>query len=858
MTEPLSHPGDSNEKPTTLRDHLDAVATRGEHAVPSDATTVGGAPMDQFVADLGMCHDAGKATIWFQQYIDDSASAPNGPTDHSLFGAYLTYNALEAGGYDPIDALAGFVAVARHHGRLPDTTDYIDSDTGVGRWAKGGGGRNTQQRDAIRQAEDINENASSVIEWIFNQVTDGSGSWDVFYEQFTDHDLFEKLSAHFDELNFDRTRPFGEFYDTVLQGWSALVFADKTSVAGAPLVQGTLPDRQVLVDRIDALPDEQPDSERERRLNDARDEARKDVLASVDGLIESTSCVATLTLPTGLGKTLTGLDAAMKLRDETKSNRIVYALPFTSIIDQVRDDLTGIFDTDGTDDLLTVHHHLADTVIETLEEENEWTDAGSDIATMLAESWRSGLTLTTFVQLFESLAGPGNTQSMKLPALYDSIIILDEPQALPLDWWKLVRRLVELLVDTYDATVIAMTATQPRLFDDGVDGDSYELVKDYESYFERFERVVYEVHESVTAYGDTDATLNYQTAVTELLGSFDGDTTSTLAVCNTIDSAAELTEMVADTVDTISIGKVYREWLKNDDSDTERLAEEIQNAHTDETVVIAHLTTRHRPRDRLALIGALKELTNTDIPLLVISTQLIEAGVDISFDRVFRDLSPADSLVQAAGRCNRSFERDRGTVTLWWLASPPDTDRTPAEAVYDRRGVSTVSVTTDALDEVRNGERTLSEQRLTIDVVTEYYQRLASLNPGNPEYVEFVKNAEFEQLGNISLIDTRRSVEVIVCRTTADSTLIEEIRDAWNRGRYGTFDNLVDQTKEIRVSVPVYDENSDEADALRGLNPLCEGSELRVLDLTSPRNRDYFDSTTGLVVPETTVNARFL
>lgn len=858
MMGPLSHPGDGDEEPTVLRDHLDAVASRGERTVPSDATTVGGAAMDQFVADLGMCHDAGKATTWFQQYIDDTEPAPDGPTDHSLFGAYLAYDALEAGGYDPIDALAGFVTIARHHSRLPDTADYIDRDTGVGRWAKGGGGRNARQQDALRQAKDINEHASPFVEWLFDQVGDGSRSWDEFYTQFTNHDLFDRLRAHFDELDFDRAGPSGEFHDTVLQAWSALVFADKTSVAGAPLVQGTAPDRQVLVDRIDELPDEQPETERERRLNDARDEARKDVLESVDGLIESSSRVATLTLPTGLGKTLTGLDAAMKLRDETPSKRIVYALPFTSIIDQVRDDLTGIFETDATDDLLTVHHHLADTVIETIDDEEDWTDADANIATMLAESWRSGLTLTTFVQLFESLAGPGNTQSMKLPALYDSVIILDEPQALPLDWWKLVRRLIGLLVDTYDATVIAMTATQPRLFDDGFDGDPYELVTDYESYFERFDRVVYELHESVTAYDNTDAALDYPTAATELLDSLDGNATATLAVCDTIDSAAELTEAVTDAVDTVSIGEVYQDWLADRDSDTEHLAEQIRKAHTDETVAVAHLTTRHRPRDRLALIEALKELTDADVPLLVVSTQLIEAGVDISFDRVFRDLAPADSLVQAAGRCNRSFERDRGIVTLWWLAAPPDTDRTPAAAVYDRRGVSTVSETTNALDAVRDGETTLSEQRLTMDMVPEYYQRLSSLNPGNPAYVEFIENAEFEKLGSLSLIDTRRSVEVIVCRTKADKALVEDAREAWNTGRYDTFDDLVDRTKEMRVSVPVYDENSDEADALSGLSRLCEGSELRVLDLMSPRNRDYFDSTTGLVVPETTVNARFL
>jgi len=141
------------------------------------------------------------------------------------------------------------------------------------------------------------------------------------------------------------------------------------------------------------------------------------------------------------------------------------------IIEQTRElfEDPELWGADPEKSALTVHHYLSETVVH-----HDDYDAGDTAATddeetasMLGEAWRDGTVLTTFVQLFESLAGPTNRQGLKLPSLESSIIILDEPQALPKDWWGAIQRLLDIVTDEYGARVIAMmTATQPTLVRD--------------------------------------------------------------------------------------------------------------------------------------------------------------------------------------------------------------------------------------------------------------------------------------------------------------------------------------------------------------------------------------------------------
>jgi len=854
-TEPISHPATDGDEATPLLDHLDDVAGRAESVVSADATTIGGDPLPEMTAVVARCHDFGKATTWFQAYVVGERDSSD-RTNHSLLGAYLGYYVLDRLGYDSEDCLAALVALAKHHGRLPDVEEYVD---GVSRFENTSEASNERQRILIEQVGNVDDHRRQFAQSFVADVTDGNGSWEEFAQGIEDESVFDTVHEHVSLFGFgsDRSAPSEAFYELLLQLWSGLVFADKTVAADIEDddLDGSEPDASILSEYIADLGGDTDEGSQADALDTLRGEARDDVLDGVDRFRDSESSIATLTLPTGMGKTLTGLSAALALRDE--GERVVYALPFTSVIDQVADELADVFDTDARDDLLTIHHHLAETVTK-LGDPDEDPDEHARLAEMVAESWRSGMTLTTFVQLFESLVGPCNTQSMKLPALYDSVIVLDEPQALPMQWWKLVRRIVTILTEEYDATIVAMTATQPRATDgeatsQALFDDAFELVDDVDRYFGHFERVEYDVHGSALAFDDTDATVDYETAGRTILDET-GRSESTLAVCNTIDSATALTDVIEEREAVVDVGRCLEREL-DDGADVDALVERVESALGSNERALVHLSTRLRPRDRLALVEATKRLTERDVPLVAVSTQLIEAGVDISFDRVYRDIAPIDSVVQAAGRCNRSFESDLGTVTVWWLAPPAGTTTTPAQAVYDSEGVSTISLTARTLDAIGADDGTVAEQTMTRDAVSHYYGLVADRNPGSPQYVEWVDEANGAELGSLSLIGQRESVDVVVCRTDDDRELADAMVAALDEFDYDAFDDYREEAKDITVSLPIYSQDSTEAETVRNLEPLGD-TDLCVL--RRAQGTSYFDAAKGLAVDEPSVDDRFL
>jgi CRISPR-associated endonuclease Cas3-HD len=869
MTTPYSHPPEGGRDGVELPGHLADVAERARYVVPDGATTSRGEPIADVVETVGYLHDFGKATTYFQQYIDLRDGSPDHDVlrHHAPIGSFATYYALDARGFDTETCLAGFVAVAKHHGRLPDVAEYLHGR--AHRRDNSSRGEQTpeerQQNAVWEQIHDIDEHHPDLARQVFDHATDGSGDWISFRDGFEDllSDIEETVATGGRMPGVREDALSDACYGLVLQCWGALVLADKTSAAGAPPASAAYDPAPPSMDRLDEYvrtleESVSADAEgtRTERLNHYRSRARRAVLDNAASFASIGAGVATLTLPTGMGKTLTGISAALKVRDQLDGDRVVYALPFTSVIDQVVDEVEEIYRTDTAGRLLTSHHHLTETEIRDAADDGDAdeTDVESDdVAGMLGESWRAGLTVTTFVQLFESLAGPRNNQAMKLPALHDSVVILDEPQSLPLDWWKLVPRLAGMLTEQYGASVVAMTATQPKLFDDAT-----ELVDDPDAYFEAVERVTYDLDDSTERYiEDRTGPKEYHEAAAELRAAIDAGQ-STLAVCNTIDSARTLHEQVSELVPgAVNVAAVYSRALGEqgavDAVDPMTVADRVEAAGKRATL---HLSTRLRPADRLKLVQVAKELASRRRAVAVTSTQLVEAGVDISFDRVYRDLAPIDSVVQAAGRCNRSFERDRGRVVLWWLDAPADQEKTPAEAVYNRT-TPLLPEAAGALKSVRNDVGGLDEQAVARTAVERYYDRLhEEKNVGKQSYADHVDDANAGKLNDLSLIDQRRSADVLVCRTACERELADELPEAYSSHDYGRFRELLDETKPLRISVPYYREDSDTAETIRELPTLLADEGIYYLD--ARQHGPYFDETTGFVVPGSTTETRLL
>jgi len=833
-----------------------------EHVVPADATTPDEESLRAVVETLAYVHDIGKATSFFQNYLDTGRTPEKELLRyHAPLGSFTAYYALDARGFATETCLAGFVTVAKHHGSLPNVAEYVSNRThrreGV---SSGEQNANERRQDAVaRQIVDIDERNSTIAREIVERASAGDGSWDEFRDGFLD--LLKDIEATVGtsgSVPGTREDALSEScYGLVLQCWSSLILSDKTSAAGGPNNERAYAAKCPSMDRLNQYVTEiessvsrDPTGSRDERLNHYRSRARNAVLESIPEFVERGQNVATLTLPTGMGKTLSGLSAALAIRDRTEAKRIVYALPFTSVIDQVVDELEDIYRTDTTGRLLTAHHHLAETTIQDLDHAED-ADLSDDVAGMLAESWRAGLTVTTFVQLFESLAGPTNRQSMKVPALRNAVVVLDEPQSLPLDWWKLVPRLVQMLTEQYNTTAVAMTATQPRLFD-----EAFELVDDPDTYFEAVQRVSYELDPSTDRYiADQSDPKAYDDAADTLEDAVESGL-STLAICNTIDSARELTDRV-DSPNTLDVAAIYEAELQDRvraaDIKPENIADRVQSTNGRPLV---HLSTRLRPVDRLTLIETAKRLTERGVPVLVVSTQLIEAGVDISFDRVYRDLAPIDSIVQAAGRCNRSFEREHGTVTVWWLDAPDNQRKTPAEAVYNR-GTTLLPLVAETLQRVREESDGLTETDVARTSVRRYFDRLRDdKDVGKQEYADFVNKAKADELAELSLIDQRRSAEIVVARTAKERALLERIHKAQKEYDYGRLDKLLEETKSLQISVPYYREDSETADTIRELPVLVEDQGIYELDVQTHNAK--FDATTGFVVPQSSVDHQFL
>ncbi|EMA25144.1 CRISPR-associated endonuclease Cas3'' [Haloarcula argentinensis] len=872
-----SHPPEDGYEGVNLRDHLDDVARRASEIVPGEATTPDGESLQQVVETLAYVHDFGKATTFFQKYLRHGTEPEHKPCRyHAPIGSFAAYYALDAQGFETETCLAGFVAVAKHHGQLPDVTQYIYKRAYTSENSTGGAETNNEQLQAAiaMQLNDIEEHVPELAADIFDDATDSDGSWDGFRHSYKEL-LGEIAAAVATEsgTTISRESLSESCYGLSLEIWGSLVLADKTSAASRSeetdsdsTYEAKQPSLQVLdeyVAELEASSPANPDGSRTERLNHYRSRARSAVVENAKQFAEAGGGVATLTLPTGMGKTLSGMSAAQTVRDELGSERVVYALPFTSIIDQVVDEIKDIYGTDTLGRLLTAHHHLSETtIVDEDDVDADDADMNDDVAGMLAESWRAGLTVTTFVQLFESLAGPANKQSIKIPALRDSVVILDEPQSLPLDWWKLVPRLVAILTEQYGATVIAMTATQPQLFNEATErgGDVTELVDDPDVYFSATERVKYELDASTERYIETqEVPKSYADAGPELLTTVDSGE-STLAVCNTIDSARALFDELIDNGDSLlSVGDIYADELSTvkttADINPKTLASRIEG-RSDRSIL--HLSTRLRPVDRLKLIETAKRLTDDGHSLITISTQLIEAGVDISFDRVYRDLAPIDSIVQAAGRCNRSFEREQGRVVVWWLDVPDEQQKTPAEAVYNQ-GATLLPVAAETLDAVREEDTLLSETSVARTAVTEYYKTLhTDKNVGKQEYAGYVDDVRGDKLGELSLIDQRNAVDIIICRTEAERERVEQVREAWSQYEFDRVHRLMDGLKEARVSIPVYYGESDKKEKLSQLNRVHSDTDVRWLDVRKHGLGEYFDQNTGFVIPDSTAERRIL
>ena len=371
---------------------------------------------------------------------------------------------------------------------------------------------------------------------------------------------------------------------------------------------------QVAINRLetflDALPDKNP-----------IDKIRRDISEKCRNRAFEKQGIYTLTVPTGGGKTFTSLRYALHHANTHQLDRIIYVIPYTSIIDQNAIEIRKIIEHDEDTRPWVLEHHS------NLEPEQQtWH---SKLAT---ENWDVPIVLTTMVQFLEILFGSGTRGVRRMHQLSNSIIIFDEIQTLPIKCTRLFCNALNFLTTYTRITAVLCTATQPLLnkLHSPDKGNLFlpedaELVGDTENVedlFERLERV--NIKNNIRSDGWTENQVA-ELAISELQKAG-----SCLVIVNTKKWAQTVYELCSHEVD----------------SDT-----------------LFHLSTNQCPAHRKKILQEIKNRLHGCKPVLCVSTQLIEAGVDIDFTGVIRILAGLDSIAQAAGRCNRNGKmKGNGTV----------------------------------------------------------------------------------------------------------------------------------------------------------------------------------------------------
>lgn len=400
----------------------------------------------------------------------------------------------------------------------------------------------------------------------------------------------------------------------------------------------------------------------------------------------------TLTVPTGGGKTYSSMAFALKHAIKNKKDRIIYVIPYTSIIEQN----AQVFRDALGDDVVLEHHSNYDYPDSSFD---TWSD-NEKKHRLSTENWDMPIITTTAVQFFESMFSNKSSKCRKLHNIANSVVILDEAQMMPLDYlrpclWALVE-----LINNYNVTVVLCTATQPAIRDMLPSNvNPVEIIKNPIELQKKFERV------QIQYLGNK----------------------------NDFDIAAEITKLdqVLCIVNTRKHAKILFEKI------TELTSEGIY-----------HLSARMCPAHRKQILAEICTRLKEKKTCRVISTQLIEAGVDVDFPVVYRSMAGIDSITQAAGRCNREGKMNYGKVYVF----EPEEHGMPKKGRFSKNASITRSI-------VRSFESNI----LSLEAIKSYFELLYDFEReqlDSKDILKMIKEGEkdllypFEDIANnFNLID---------------------------------------------------------------------------------------------------------
>jgi len=672
---------------------------------------------------VGFYHDLGKATSFFQEYLtepnpDRKAKLKNlKETDHSLLSAIAAYFAtellLESKSAD-LDSdfleflpIASFLAIRRHHTGLKPALDDLRLENEAV--------LQVQVRHLRAESLDFLPHKCHVLERL-RMIPD---SWPLRKIK-----LVRWLKRNHGTL------PHLVFYLL----YSLLLDADKHEA-----VLGIFPQRRHLpASLIGEYQCAQGFAAPKSDIGRLRNRIHAEILTQLENSKLINNHILSLTAPTGSGKTLAILDFAVKLREQINKQfgftpRIIYALPFLSIIDQNAEVLGDVICNAGlklSTDLMLVHHHLSDYSYKTVGDEY-----GSDESEILIEGWDSEIVITTFVQLFHTLFSNRNRAIRKFNKLVGSIVILDEVQSFPHKYWLLFEETAKSIAKYFNTYFIMVTATQPAIFEQTV-----ELLPNDKEFFCAFDRYQVEIQTEPQNIIDFSHTILKKVATKKR---------NTLVVLNTIKAA----RIVYETVQ-----------------------EKLRSSGFETYFLSSHIV----PKMRLQRIGRIRSSQNSKA---VISTQLVEAGVDIDLDLVIRDFGPLDSINQVAGRANRNL-RNTQQAEVNIVCLKDDNGRDFCSYIYDPFLI-------DSTRRILSKKMRIPESEF-LELNRVYFRGVKRClsDDESRSILQSLRNLNYEEIGRFQLIEEYDKVDIFV-------EIDEEASTVW--GEFVKLKNIEDFYKRRKA-----------------------------------------------------------
>lgn len=616
----------------------------------------------------GMLHDLGKYTNEFREYILEAVSNPASPpkrgsVDHSTAGGKLLYELFHTEGnitlYKGIVAEIVGNAIISHHAYLQD---FLNPDLDS----------NYLKRVRDKELTEFEKTKEHFLKHVINEKD--------FFE-YVDRaavELEDFLLKDASESNEKKIMFLTKFI------FSALIDADRTNTRLFEENKTKEPNvnhEGLFVTYYERLLTKIQSFQKHPDANSPINLLRREMSDQCDRFAEKRSGIYTLSIPTGGGKTLASLRYALKHSSLYNKKHIIYVVPFTTIIEQNAEEVRKILQ----DEANILEHHS--NVIEDANDDDENQDGRMSMQQKLKlakDNWDSPIIFTTMVQFLNVFYAKGSRNIRRLHNLSESVIIFDEVQKVPVSCVSLFNDALNFLKEYGQTSIVLCTATQPALdFVEhklAIDTDA-EIIDNLDQVIHAFKRV--EIVDLAT-----DQTFNNE-KLTEFIEEKIEDVQSILIILN-----------------TKSVVKDLYTRLKNIDCD----------------IPMYHLSTSMCAAHRNKILQKVRSQLKQGNKIICVSTQLIEAGVDVSFECVIRSLAGLDSIAQAAGRCNRHGEMEIGAV---YVIDHEDENLNRLEEIKVGKNVSKKIFTDIKRDKQAHGGHILSTQAMG-KFFKEYYREFES------------------------------------------------------------------------------------------------------------------------------------